>query len=292
MTQEAFILNVAIVTDSTACLPRELVDVNHIGIVPVDLIFGDRIYRDGIDLTPSQFYEMLRTAEKLPSTTASSPGAYLKAYVEASQRAEALLCVTVASNLSGLYESALQAAEMARKVIPQLRVEVLDSRTATMAQGFVVLAAARAAVSGESLEGVLDAARQVMPKVGIVAVLDTLYFLVKGGRVPRAVAWAASLLDLKPIIELKDGRVGLLERPRLRGRGLVRLVEILGERVGKSEPLHLAVLHANALEEANQLREMILSRFRCVESYVAEFTPVMGAHTGPGLVGLAFYVGS
>lgn len=279
---------VGIVTDSVACLPRELVEQYSIHIVPVQIVLNGRTYRDGIDITPSEFYHLLRRENHLPTTSPSPPGTYLEAYRRAGESSESILCITVTSKVSAIYDSARLAKEATKELLPHLRVEVLDSRSAAGGEGFVVLAAARTAAAGGSLEQVLQSAQAVIPRVNVIATIDTLYYLAKGGRIPKAAAWASSMLNIKPLFEVANGEVGLLGRARTKPRAVARLLEIMARRVG-DRLLHVNVMHANVPEEALRLKEEILSRFHCVETLVTEFTPVMGTHTGPGVIALAFY---
>ncbi|MBI4297098.1 MAG: DegV family protein [Chloroflexi bacterium] len=279
---------VGIVADSTACLPSELAKELGIQVVPVDLVFEGKVYRDGLDSNYEEFYALLKSARRLPTTSAPSPSSYLEAMREAGKGREGVLCITVSSKVSAMYESARLAMEMAQGSMPGLQVTVLDSGTAAMAQGFVALEAARKAAQGVSLAEVETAARQVSAKANIVAMLDTLYYLAKGGRIPRAAAWIGSVLSIKPILEFRQGEVRLVERARTRRRALGRLLDIVEERLG-NRPVHVAVVHANAIEEAQILKEKIRARWQCRELYITPFTPVMGAHLGPGLVGVAFY---
>ena len=281
--------SVAIVTDSTSCLPQEEVERYSIEVVPVNLVHEGRVYRDGKDLTAEEFYRLLKKAKKLPTTSPASPGDYLEVFRRVGEKARSILCISVSGKLSGMFDSARAAAELATDVLPRTTIQVLDSGTAAMAQGFVVLAAARAARLGNNLQEVMEAATRIMPRVELVAVLDTLYYLARGGRVPMVAAWAASLLQIKPILMLSRGEVGLLERVRTRKKAFSRLVEIMRERVGGKRPLHASVFHAQALEEARALGEEIVREFQPQELYLTEFTPVMGVHAGPGVVGLAYY---
>ena len=280
---------VAIVTDSTACVPRELVEQYGIRVVPINVIFEDRVYRDGVDITPEEVYSFLKGAKKLPTTSSPPPGVYLETYREASKGTEGILCISVSSGLSSIFESSWQAKELAKEELPGVAIEVIDCRTAAGGQAFVVMEAARAAASGHTLAEVTEVAKSMMAKVNIIVILDTLYYLAKGGRIPKAAAWAGSFLDIKPIIEVAKGEVSLLERARTKPRGVERLLKIMRERVGMEKPLHVIVMHANAAQEAEKLKDRVVSEFDCAELFTTEFTPVMGIHTGPGLLGLAFY---
>jgi len=168
---------------------------------------------------------------------------------------------------------------------------VLDSRTAAAAQGLVVLAAARAAGLGKSLTEVVETAKSVMQGVNLFATLDTLYYLVKGGRVPKIAALASSLLKIKPILTIAEGEAHPVTNPRTTPGAMKRLLRLMEQKVVEGQPLHVAVMHADALDRAIELRNQISSRFDCAELFITEFTPVMGAHAGPGVIGVCFYSG-
>jgi DegV family protein with EDD domain len=282
--------NVVIVTDSTVCLPPELVGKYKIEIVPMEVIYNGRIYRDGVDISPSEFYELLAKSDKLPTTSAPSPGAYFEVLKRVSNNAKAILVITLSAKFSHAFDSAKAAAEMSREKLRNTVIEVLDCGTAAGAQGFVVLAAAKTAALGEGLTGVLESARKMMPKVHLIAFINTLHYLAKGGRVPQVAAWASALLKIKPLFEVLplSGVAMPLDRVRTGSRATERLVELLHERTDR-KPMHAIVLHTNALSDAESLKKRILAEFNCDEIYVRDFTPVMGVHTGPGLLGIAFY---
>ncbi|MBI2847190.1 MAG: DegV family protein [Chloroflexi bacterium] len=279
---------VAVVVDSTVCLPKDLVEQYRIEIVPIGLVIGGTVYRDGLDMMPSEFYEMLKTAVKLPTTSPSSPGGYFEAYKRASERANAILCLAVSSKLSAMMDSARAAKKMAETELPGVTIEVMDSMTAGGAEGFIALGAARAAQTGSGLKEVISIAEELRAKTSFIVLMDTLYYLAKGGRIPKAAAWAGSLLNLKPIIELAHGEVKLADRPRTRTKGIEHLLTMMRERVG-SKPVHVAVSHAASLEEGQRLMERVAKEFNCVELFLSEFTPVMGTHAGPGVLSLVFY---
>ena len=280
---------VAVVTDTTACIPQEQVTRYDIEVVPVQLIFEDKTYRDGIDISPTEFYALLRQANKLPTTSASSPDPYIEAYRKASQRAESILCLTEPSNFSAMVDSALVAKEMAKTALPNVAIEVLDCATAAGGQGLVALAAARAAASGKNLSEVMTTAQDIMYRVNLFATLDTLHYLVKGGRVPQAAALVNSLLKIKPIFTLNHAEAHTVALPRTIPSAIKRMTKLMEKKVVKGQRLHVAVMHADALDKAVALRNRIASQFDCAELFITEFTPVMGAHTGPGLLGIAFY---
>jgi DegV family protein with EDD domain len=280
---------VAIVTDTTACIPQEQVSKYDIEVVPVELIFEDKAYRNGIDISSAEFYTLLRKAKKPPTTSSSSPGPYLDAYRRASQRAKSILCITEPSKFSAMFDSALIAKRMAKTALPKVVIEVLECTTAAAGQGLVALAAAKAAATDKSLNEVFKTADNIMHRVNLYATLDTLRYLVKGGRVPQAAALVNSILKLKPIFTLNHGDARTFALPRTIKSAIKRMLKIMEQKVVKGQPLHVAVMHADALKKAVELRDQISSRFDCTELFITEFTPVMGAHTGPGLLGVAFY---
>ena len=280
---------VGIVTDTIACLPRELVEEYGIKIVPINIIFEDKVYRDEVDITPSEVYRLLKQTDSLPTTSAPSPSAFLEVYRELSQSAENILCLSLPPELTMVLQSATLAKEMAKEELPDMPIEVVDCRTAAGAQGLIVLAAARAAAAGKGLDEVIQVVQDMIPRVHLIVMMDTLYYLARGGRIPTAAAWAGSLLKVKPFVTVSQGKVRLVTAVRTKRRGVERLLEMMGQRTGANSPIHVIVLHADALDEAEDLKQRVASEFDCAEIYVKDFTPVMGIHTGPGLLGLAFY---
>ena len=279
---------VGVVTDSIACLSKELVEKYGIYIIPITINFGDETYHDGIDITPSEVYRLLRKAKKLPTTSSPPPGDYLEAYRQLSQHSDSILCITMPQQVSMGFDSAQQARKMIEEELPGVAIELLDCQTAAGGQGLVTLAAAQAASSGADLPQVLEVAQRVIAKVDVVAAMDTLYYLAKGGRVPRSAAWVASILSIKPILGIRGGEIRLRERARTKPKAVRRLLEIMREEV-EQKPVHVIVFHSDVLEEAQRLKDQILAQFDCVELFITDFTPTMGVHTGPGTLGIAFY---
>jgi len=280
---------VAIVTDTTACVPREQVARYDIEVVPVQLIIEGKTYRDGIDITPTEFYNILRQSKNLPTTSSSSPNPYLKAYRNASQKAQSILCLTEPAKFSAMFDSARVAMDTARDTLRNVVIDVLECTTAAAGQGLVTLAAARAAAMDKPIEEVKEVARNIMSKVNLYATLDTLTYLVRSGRVPQAAALVNSLLSIKPIFSLNHADAHTVALPRTMKSAINRMLKLMDSSVARGQSLHVSVMHADALAEAITLRDRITSQFDCEEIYVTEFTPVMGVHTGPGLIGVAFY---
>jgi len=281
---------VAILTDSTCCLPPELVERYDICVVPLEIIYEGKSYRDGIDMTPGEVYKIMRKRQNMPTTSTASAGDFLNAYRQVGQEAESILCITLTSLQSMTFDAASAAKEIAKEELPNTAVEVFDSRAVSGALGFIVLEAARVASQGANLGQAVEAARNIMGKANFLAMLDTLYYLARLGRIARAAAWAGSLLSMKPIVEHSPaiGETTPVARPRTKTKAVERMLEIMAQRMGDSK-VHAMVHHADELEEAEKLAAEIKSRFNCLELYLTEFTPVMGVHTGPGLLAIAFY---
>ncbi len=275
---------VAVVTDSSANIPAELVQQLNIHVVPIPLMYGTRTYLDGVDITAEEVYQRLRLEKQIPTTSAPSVGDFLRLYAAAAQEASGIVSIHMSTKLSSTYN----AAAVASQLLDGVPVRVVNCGTAAMGQGFVVLEAARAAAGGASLDEVVSRANEVAPKVRLLFTLDTFEYLHRSGRVSGPAALAGSMLQIKPIVCLADGHVEVLARPRTRRKAIQAILAQMGELVG-DRPVHVAVSHADVPEEAEELRRRVEEQFHCVELYVTEFTPVMGAHTGPGVLGVAFY---
>jgi DegV family protein with EDD domain len=275
---------IAIVTDSVACVPPELVERLGIEVIPFHVIWDGRDYQDGVDLSPAEFYRLFGQNKAYPTTSQPSLADFVRTYARLSETAEAIVSIHIPEELTGVVGLARTAAREAASV----PVVVIDSRTATIAEGFIVLAAARAAADGGTLEQVVAAAESMIPKVHFYATLDDLKHLHRGGRIGEAATLLGSKLKINPILSLQHGRVGVLSVVRTRRTAVDKMLELMWDQVGEL-PLHASVFHGDALVEAERIAEEIQSRFNCVEFYITEFTPVMGSHTGPGVIGLAFY---
>ena len=279
---------VAIVTDSIACLTRELVEQYQIGIVPISIYFHDKVYQDWVDITPNEAYELFLQNPEAFATSPASPGHYLEAYREASNHAENVFCTTLSSKLSTGYEMACVAREQAKTELPRTAIEVMDSQTVTAAEGFIALAAARAASEGKSLGEVIQAADEVRRNTTFFILVDTIRYVYRTGRVPKIASQVGSMLKIKPILTSSGGLVRFASAVRSREKGVDRILQMMESRVGQ-KPVHVAVMHAYALEEAEKLMERISSEFNCTELWLTEFSPVMGYACGTGTVGFAFY---
>jgi len=271
-------MTIKIVTDSVADLPPQVVQELGITVVPLHVRFGTEVYRDGIDLTADEFFDRLMHDKTLPVTSVPSPGDYAETYDRLAEETDEILVITVTSKLSGTHEVALQSVGLMKK---NCRVEVIDSQWAVMAEGFIAMAAARAAQSGASFDEVLDIARRNISRVDMRAAFDTLEYLKRGGRIGRAQALLGSMLKVNPIITLKDGVVEPAGRTRSRSKAIDHLYEFA---TGYSHIEEMAVEDAACPDEAEALVERLSSKFPKERIYRSRTTPVIGTHTGPGLL--------
>lgn len=281
-------MSTAVVSDSNVSLPADITRGLPLFFAPLEVRIGGRVYADGVDIAPARFYALLKSSTELPTTAAPSPGAFLDAIRRASETADEVVCLTLSAELSAAHSAAEEAVRLAETQLPRLRVSLLDSRSAGAAQGLIALDAARLAASGASTDDVVARMKQRIGDTHFIGYLNTLYYLWRGGRVPRLFMWMGSVLKMKPILQLSAGRIGLVERPRTEAKALARLTAIADERTG-GRLTRIAVMHASEPDKAEMLADQLQSRLRVEELFITEFTSAIGAHTGPGLVGCAFH---
>jgi DegV family protein with EDD domain len=271
-------MTVKIVTDSVSDLPSEVAEELGVTIIPLNVRFGTEVYRDRIDLTAEQFYDRLKSSDIPPVTSVPSPASFAEAYDKLAEETDEILAITLTSKLSATYEVALQSIGLMKR---KCRVEVVDSRAAVMAQGFIVIAAARAAQAGAGLDEVLEIARSNITRVDIRAAFDTLEYLKRGGRIGKAQAFLGSILKVNPIIGLKDGEVFPFARERSRAKAINYLYNFA---MSYSHIDGLAVEDAACPKDAEALAKRLSSKFPQEHIYRSKTTPVIGTHTGPGLL--------
>ena len=271
-------MTVKIVTDSVADLPSQLVQELGITVIPLLVRFGTELYRDGIDLTADEFYDMLARSKVFPVTSVPSPATFADAYDKLAEETGEILAIMVSSKLSGTYEVALQSIGLMKR---KCRVEVVDSLCAVMAQGFVVMKAAEAANAGASLDEVIEVTRKNIPRAGFLAAFDTLEYLRRGGRIGKAQAFLGSMLRINPLITLKDGVVEPAGRTRSRAKAVDHLYNFA---TGYSYIEEMAVEHTACPDEAEALIKRLSSKFPRERIYRSKMTPAIGTHTGPRLL--------
>jgi DegV family protein with EDD domain len=269
---------VKVVTDSVADLPPQVAEELGITVVPLHVRFGEEVFRDGVDLTSEQFYERLRHSQLLPVTSVPAPIDYSGAYNKLAEETDEILVITVTSKLSGTYDVAVQSVELMKR---KCRVEVVDSQWAVMAQGFLAIAAAKAAQAGAGLDELLDLVHRNTNRVDMRAAFDTLEYLRRGGRIGKAQALMGSMLKFNPVIGLKDGVVEPAGRPRSRAKAIDHLYNFVS---GFSHIDEIAVEDAACPDDAELLVERLSSIFPKEQIYRSRTTPVIGTHTGPGLL--------
>jgi DegV family protein with EDD domain len=287
---------IRIVTDSGAHLPPEVRRQFGIPVVPLIVLFGAKAYKDEVEVSNEQFYEMLRREKVHPTTSAPAPGDFIAVWKPLLDIGEEIVTLLIPSGLSATFASAVNAkAQLEAEGGKPLPLTLVDSRWISMGMGFQAIAGARAACEGKTREQVAATMTALDSRLTLVFLLDTLEYLRRGGRIGKAQAFLGAMFHIKPLLQIADGRVEPLERARSRKAGLNRLIELVSdpprrgsEPVG-SGPLHVAVLHAGAPLEAEYLENELRARFNIAELYIAQIGPVIAVHSGPQAVGLAFY---
>jgi len=279
---------VALVTDSTAYIPPDLVEKYGITVAPQVLLFGEEAFEDGVDISPAEFYTRLASSAIMPTTSQVAVPTFKEIFEKLHAEGKEILAVLVSDGLS----KTVNSADLARQMVPDAKVEIVNSTSIAMALGFHVLKAARAAEGGASLEECKAIAEAAREKTGVLFVVDTLEFLHRGGRIGGASRLLGTALQLKPLLEVRDGRVESIEKIRTKKKAYKRLVEMILERVNALDgEVRLATLHANCFEDAEVLLDELKGKLNLVESVYSEVSPVVGTHCGPGTVGIAYMVG-
>ncbi|MGA9532836.1 MAG: DegV family protein [Anaerolineales bacterium] len=279
--------DIVIVTDSTCSMPQELIDRYQIPIVPQVVIFGEETLLDGVELSSESFYKRLATSEVMPTTSQATIGSFKQTFEPLVAEGKSIVAICLGSKLSGTMQSALQAKDM----FPDADISIFDSDTVAMALGFQVLAAARAVEAGADVQGTLAAAEKARQRSGVILTVDTLEFLHRGGRIGGAARFLGTALNIKPLLEVADGRVEPVDRVRTRSKAMRRLVDILDERVDGQQPLRIGLHHTGDVSDAQELEALIRERFTVDEMYTSIITPAVGVHAGPGAYGLGFSYG-
>jgi DegV family protein with EDD domain len=278
---------IKIITDSTASIPSSiLAQYPEIGIVPLYIQFGDQSYKEGVDITHADFFTKLAAASQLPTTSQPSAGDFVEAYKPWLDQGYAILSAHIGTKLSGTVASALAA-----KQILNGDIEVLDSESAGMCLGFVAIEGARALRAGKSKAEILARMNAVKDGVRVMFAVDTLEYLKKGGRIGGAQALLGSILQIKPILIIRDGKIDVLEKIRTSKKARQRLMDIAGEvqqRYPKAQ-LKLAVHEADAFQLGQQIVEELRQRFAPAEIHLSTLSAALSVHTGPGLIGLVIW---
>ncbi len=276
---------IAVVTDSTAYIPKEALGDFDIPMIPLWLIWGDERFRDGVDIDPPTFYRRLPESKVFPTTSQPSAGEFVEFFRQAGEGYDAIISVLISSKLSGTVASAL----VAKAELPETDIRVVDSLSTSMGLGFAVLAAARAAAAGRSIDEVVAAAEKVGGGMNLMFAVDTLEYLHRGGRIGGAKRLLGTALNIKPLLDLEDGRIEALAQVRTKRKAVARMLDVAEERLAGKRMAEVAVLDVDTPTEGYAVAEMVKERFGMPVVYRTTVSPAIGAHVGPGTVGICFY---
>lgn len=281
--------NVAVLTDSCASIPEDLLERLHIRTVAYYIHRGHEILRDLVTIQREEFLRWLMTARSLPTTASPGPGDYFEAYKSLVEEGrDEIISIHMTSKGSGAYQAATVARTMMQDDYPDVHIEVVDTQNVSLCQGWMVIEAARAALAGLSLDLITASVKKMIPLTCMIQTADTLRYLYMGGRIGKAQQLVGSMLNIKPLIGMADGVIVPLGRTHSRGQAYQRMAEMVADTIGKGR-VKVAYVHAGALREVEKIRELVESKVEVVESLVAELSPALAVHTGPGTAGLCYY---
>jgi DegV family protein with EDD domain len=278
---------IKIVTDSTAYLPKSTIQQYDLRVVPLYVHFADEGFREGVELSDEEFYKRLKQAPELPTTSQPSAGEFLRVFKALADDGHEIITITISSKLSGTWNSAMAARDM----LPEASITVIDSKSTSVGLQMMVEAAAQAAQAGASVGEIADQIETIRKKMHFMFVVDTLEYLAKGGRIGNAKAFMGTLLKVKPILVLQDGAIEPLEQVRSKRKAHCRMLDLVAEGVdGRGAQAHVAFTNALVPDEARELAQQLQDRLGCPPPLVSDLGPVIGTHTGPGAVGVAYYL--
>lgn len=283
--------NVAIVTDSVVSIPENIIDSLKINWVPYYIHRGKEVLRDLVTIQRDNFYNWLGSADELPKTASPGPGDYVTQYerlVEV-EGVKDIVSIHMTSKGSGAYQAACAAKSMIQEKIPQLKIDVIDTLNVSLCQGWMVIEAARAAIEGKSRSEVVQIVQQMMPITKMIQTADTLKYLYMGGRIGKAKHLIGSLLNIKPLIGMDDGVIVAVGQARSRKQAYNKIVDMVEKAVGPQTRIKIAYVHASARDEALRIQDLLEDRVSIAESFIAELSPALGVHTGPGTAGVCFF---
>jgi DegV family protein with EDD domain len=281
--------NLAIVTDSTASIPEPMLQELNIHVVAYYIHRGKEVLRDLVTIQRDDFLRWLPTATSLPTTASPGPGDYLDMYRSLiAEGMRSILSIHMTSKGSGAYQAAVVAQSMLQEEAPDVQLEVVDTQNVSLCQGWMVIEAARAALAGLSLNDVLATVKRMLPVTHMIQTADTLKYLYMGGRIGMAKRLVGTLLNIKPLIGMKDGVIVALGQARSRMQAYTSMADMVADAVGNSKA-KVAYVHAGALDEVKKIKQLVDDKTEVVESFFAELSPALAVHTGPGTAGLCFY---
>ena len=281
--------NLAIVTDSTASIPEALLEELNIHVVAYYIHRGAEVLRDLVTVQRDEFLHWLPTASFLPTTASPGPGDYLEMYKSLiAGGIQSILSIHMTSKGSGAYQAASVAQSMIKEENPEVRIEVVDTQNVSLCQGWMAIEAARGALAGLSLDDLLATVKRMLPVTHMIQTADTLKYLYMGGRIGMAKRLVGTLLNIKPLIGMKDGVIVALGQARSRMQAYTAMADMVSETIGSGKA-KVAYVHAGALEEVEKIKQLVEGKVEVVESFFAELSPALAVHTGPGTAGLCFY---
>ena len=281
---------IAIVTDSTACIPQNLREELHIHEVAYYIHRGIEVLRDLVTIQRKEFLQWLPTAEELPKTANPGPGDYYQVYKDLVDTGKKeIISIHMTSKGSGAYQAACVAAKMIKEKLPHVRIEVIDTLNVALCQGWIAIEAARSALAGVKIDTIKEIIQDMIPITRMVQTADTLKYLYMGGRIGKAMHLAGSMLSLKPIISMKDGEIIALGVSRGLDQAYRKMVDAIESTIGSSGKIKVAYMHAGASSQVLKLKELVETKYDCVESFISELSPALMVHTGPGTTGFCYF---
>jgi len=281
--------NVAVVTDSTACIPETMLKELNIYVVAYYIHRGKEVLRDLVTIQRDEFLRWLPTAASLPTTASPGPGDYLEMYKSLiTNGVSSIISIHMTSKGSGAYQAATIAQSMLKEENPKVRIEVVDTQNVSLCQGWIAIEAARGVLAGLSMDEVLATVKKMLPVTHMIQTADTLKYLYMGGRIGMAKRLLGTLLNIKPLIGMKDGVIVALGQARSRMQAYSAMADMVGEAIGSGKA-KVAYVHAGAQGEVEKIKQLVENKVEVVESFFAELSPALAVHTGPGTAGLCFY---
>lgn len=286
--EDLFMKRIALVTDSTSNLPAAFLQKHKIDTAHLVIIWGEQTLRDGIDITGSAFYKQLKNTEIMPTTSQPTVSEFIDIYKPLVQDGIPIVSILISDKLSGT----IQSAEQAKRALGKGQIAIVDSEMADVAAGLQVMATARAIESGMAYEEVVEFAKGAKTRGGAVFAVDTLEYLHRGGRIGGAAKFFGTALNIKPILHLVDGKIEALKQVRTKKLAQAQLLDAVEERIQGMQDVHMVIMHSDAPEDCEKMLNKVMDRFSPKEVWIREINPVIGAHTGPGTVGIAYYAES
>ena len=276
---------IAILTDSTAYLDEKYNKKHNVHVIPLNLHWDGDTFKDNVDITPDEFYSRLSKSSTLPTTSQPSSGEFEEFYKKFTKDYDSVIVALISSGISGTVDS----AQIAQKATKDIKVEVIDTKTTSGGLAMIVKAIVEAVESGKSAKEITSLAHLIAESTGTYLVVDTLKYLHKGGRIGGASRYFGTALNIKPILYLNnEGKIDAFEKVRTKKKAVSRLVELVNEKAG-GKKCHVAIMHAQAMEEAEAMRDMIKQKMDCYEIEISDLSPVIGAHVGEGTLGVSVH---